>query len=53
MASPISSIFTLLIVFIIIYVGYTVLYAVNPLLAILFVLMGLYLAFRSTGGRGR
>ena len=53
MPSAIEGMFTLVVVFLMIYVGWVILEPVNPLLAILFVLMGLYLAFRSIGGGGR
>ena len=43
MTSTVGSLMDLLIAFILIYVGVTVLYSVNPFLGVLFVIFALYL----------
>jgi purine-cytosine permease-like protein len=54
MADPVGLLVTVLLAFLMIYVGFEVLYSVNPLLAVVFVLASLYLIFKSVGGgRGR
>ena len=49
MASIIETIVSLVFALLIIYVGFTVIYAINPLLAFLFVIMALYAVARAIG----
>jgi hypothetical protein len=51
-ADIVGSIVILLVAIIIIYIGFEVIYAINPLLAILFVALALYVVFRSISGGG-
>jgi ABC-type polysaccharide/polyol phosphate export permease len=50
MTKTISSLMNLLIAFILIYVGVTVLYSVNPFLGILFVIFALYILISAIRG---
>jgi len=48
-----DSMVSVLFAFIMIYVGWEILYPLNPLLAILFILMALFVVFRAVTGGGR
>ena len=48
-----DSMISVLFAFIMIYVGWEILYPLNPLLAVLFILMALFVVFRAVTGGGR
>lgn len=45
-----DSLIAVLFAFIVVYVGWTILYPLNPFLAVLFIIFALYVVFRSVGG---
>ena len=49
----VDSIITLLLAFVLIYVGAVILWSFNPFLAVLFILVALFIAARSIGKGGR
>jgi hypothetical protein len=48
-----DSMISVLFALIMVYVGWEIIYPINPLLAVLFILMALYVIFRSVTGGGR
>jgi hypothetical protein len=46
MAGVIDGLVGLVFAFIILYVGWTIIYALNPILAVLFIILGVYVVFR-------
>ncbi len=49
----IDSLISLIVAFVLVYVGAVILWPINPILAVLFVIFAIYLVLRSIGRGGR